>query len=186
MDKRALESDRRPRETPSKSPHTVVPLPSCKPPRITAKQSFASASPPVASCHRITAKASFASASPPSYVPLPHPASSRLPLSPHRQVASRNRITTKHLNVKTNSKLLTFGRSTALLQGPPRPQKKTSMNDEQRYRARAAARATIIPTRISQTSVRIAPRITRPRSVCAPHPRPTPHHRHPRHHLPPL
>lgn len=45
------------------------------------------------------------------------------------------------LNVKTNSKLLAFERSTALLQGRHRPQKKTSMNDEQRYRA-LAARAT--------------------------------------------
>lgn len=51
------------------------------------------------------------------------------------------------LNVKTHSKLLTFGSSTALLQGRrrPRPQKKTSMNDEQRYLAQVA-RATTTTT----------------------------------------
>lgn len=51
------------------------------------------------------------------------------------------------LNVKTHSKLLTFGSSTALLQGRrrPRPQKKTSMNDEQRYLAQVA-RATTTST----------------------------------------
>lgn len=54
------------------------------------------------------------------------------------------------LNVKTHSKLLTFGSSTALLQGRrrPRPQKKTSMNDEQRYLAQVA-RATTTTTTIS-------------------------------------
>lgn len=51
------------------------------------------------------------------------------------------------LNVKTHSKLLTFGSSTALLQGRrrPRPQKKTSMNDEQRYLAQVARATTISP-----------------------------------------
>lgn len=59
------------------------------------------------------------------------------------------------LNVKTHSKLLTFGSSTALLQGRrrPRPQKKTSMNDEQRYLAQVArATTTTINTIITTTS----------------------------------
>lgn len=64
------------------------------------------------------------------------------------------------LNVKTHSKLLTFGSSTALLQGRrrPRPQKKTSMNDEQRYLAQVArATTTIITTTTSPPVLNLNP-----------------------------
>lgn len=64
----------------------------------------------------------------------------------------------RSLNVKTHSKLLTFGSSTALLQGRrrPRPQKKTSMNDEQRYLAQVA-RATTTTTTITNPPLSLNP-----------------------------
>lgn len=66
------------------------------------------------------------------------------------------------LNVKTNSKLLTFGSSTALLQGRrrPRPQK-TSMNDEQRYLAQVARAITTTNTKPKTNNPRNAT-ITKP------------------------